>query len=205
MANGRPEAAREPLARGHRPPRSIHRSQLPYVSAIRRAIESGIGSATALMGLASTGEWAERLEKDTLHEINALYLRRAIRLELGDWQGAERFRRQAEVLALRAHTRQMFASAYVLEISAHAMARDLTGLKQVMDRIEPLAAESPGWLVYQHVAEGHFRFICGEYDRALLTLSWTKPPPPPPHSGPRGIPPGCSLPFHRPSPGAPKP
>ena len=54
-------------------------------------------------------------------------------------RGAERFRRKAEVLALQATTRQMFASGVITELMVHATARDLTGVKQIMDRIPPLA------------------------------------------------------------------
>jgi serine/threonine-protein kinase len=179
--NARPEAARERWLDVHARLERFTEAELPYVGAIRRAIESGIGSAEAHMGLASATEWAERLEKDNLHDVNALYLRKAIRLELGDWEGADRFRRQAELLTLRAHTRQMFSNAYILELTAHAMARDLTGLRQVMDRIAPLSTRSPSWLAFHHLGEGHFRFICGEYDRALSAfdeaLALTTPEP----------------------------
>jgi tetratricopeptide (TPR) repeat protein len=125
------------------------------------------------MGLACAAEWAERLEQDNLHDVNALYLRKAIRLELGDWEGAERFRRQAELLALRAHTRQMFENASILELTAHAMARDLTGLKQVMDRIEPLGRRSPSWLAFITSARGHFRFIAAS--TTALSLPSSRP------------------------------
>jgi tetratricopeptide (TPR) repeat protein len=179
--NGRPEAARARWLEVHARLEGFTEGQLPYVGAIRRAIESGIGSAEAHMGLATATEWAERLEKDALHDVNALYLRKAIRLELGDWEGAERFRRQAELVALRAHTRQMFLNASILELTAHAMARDLTGLKQVMDRIEPLAARSPSWRAFHHLGEGYFRFVCDEHERALAAfeqaLALTTPEP----------------------------
>ncbi|HEX4336156.1 MAG TPA: serine/threonine-protein kinase [Polyangiaceae bacterium] len=180
-SNARPEAARERWLKVHAHLEKFTEAELPYVGAIRRAIESGIGSAEALMGLATATEWAERLEQDNLQDINALYLRRAIRLEVGDWAGAERFRKQAELLALRAHTRQMFSNAYMLELTAHAMARDLTGLKQVLDRIAPLTACSPSWVAVHRLGEGQFHFICGDYERALeafdQVLALTTPEP----------------------------
>ena len=42
-----------------------------------------------------------------------MYLRKALCLQRGDFEGAERFRRKAEVLAVQATTRQMFASSIV--------------------------------------------------------------------------------------------
>ncbi len=170
ICDGRPEAARERWTRVHERLEGMTEEQLPYVGAIRRAIESGIGNASAQMGLASASEWAERLEKDPLHDINALYLRRAVRLQLGDWTGAEQFRRRAELLDFRATSRQMFQSSLILELSAYAMARDLTGLKQTMDRIEPLAARAAGWLAFLRLAEGSFHFICGQHERALVAF-----------------------------------
>jgi tetratricopeptide (TPR) repeat protein len=142
------------------------KEQLPHVDLIRHAIEFGIGATSARMGLASATEWAELLEQDSLHQINALYLRKAIRLQAGDWEGAEGFRKKAEILALRARMRQMFDSTLTLELSVHAMAHDLTGLKQVRDRIELRAARSPGWVPYLHIAEGHFQRICGNLEQA---------------------------------------
>jgi hypothetical protein len=46
------------------------------------------------------------------------------------------------------------------------MASDLTGLKQVIDRIEPLARKYPGWVPYHHVALGRFEQIRGNLDAA---------------------------------------
>ena len=60
----------------------------------------------------------------------------------------------------------MFDSTLWLELSVHAMARDLKGLKQVIDRIELRAARSPGWVPHRHVAEGHFQHICGNLEQA---------------------------------------
>ena len=45
--------------------------QLPQVELIRHAIEFGIGAVSANLGLASATEWAELLEQDPLHQVNA--------------------------------------------------------------------------------------------------------------------------------------
>ena len=148
--------------------------QVESLHVIRHAIASGIGSVESQMGLASATKWAELLESDQLQQIHALYIRKVVRLQQGDWDGAERFRRKAERLEISARARQMFTSSLMIEVAAHAMASDLTGLKQVIDRIEPLAAKFPGWVPYRHVAVGHFERIRGnletsrhEYEIAL--------------------------------------
>ncbi len=152
--------------------------QVESLAVIRHAIASGIGSVEAQMGIASAARWAELLEQDQLQQVHALYLRKVVRLQQGDWEGAERFRRKAELLEITARARQMFTSSLMIEVAAHAMASDLTGLKQVIDRIEPLAAKFPGWAPYCHLARGRFEQIRGnleaarhEYELALVTSS----------------------------------
>jgi hypothetical protein len=139
----------------------LSRELLPSVDRIRHAIEFGIGVVSANMGLASAEKWADLLDQEPMQRINALYLRKAIRLQAGDWVSAEEFRKKAELLALDARTRQMFDSTLWLELSVHAMARDLAGVKQLMDRIEPRAARLPGWVPYRHIGEAEFQLICG--------------------------------------------
>jgi hypothetical protein len=140
--------------------------QVESLAVIRHAIASGIGSVEAQMGLPSAARWAELLEKDQLQRVHALYLRKVVRLQQGDWDGAERFRRKAELLEISARARQMFTSSLMIEVAAHAMASDLTGLKQAIDRIEPLAAKFPGWLPDLHVARGRFEQIRGNLEAA---------------------------------------
>jgi tetratricopeptide (TPR) repeat protein len=144
--------------------------QLPHVDRIRHAIEFGVGVSSANMGLASATRWAALLEQDAMQRISALYLRKAIRLQAGDWQGAEEFRKKAELLALQSRTGQMFDSTITLELAVHALARDLTGLKQVIDRIEVRAKRLPGWVCYRHVGEGEFQYACGNAELALAAF-----------------------------------
>ena len=73
-----------------------------------------------------------------------MYLRRTLCLYRGDFESAERFRRKAEVLAVQSTTRQMFNSAGRSSSASTSLVRDLTGVKQVGDRIAPLAAAVSG-------------------------------------------------------------
>jgi hypothetical protein len=144
----------------------LSRELLPAVDRIRHAIEFGVGVASASMGLASAEKWANLLDEEPMQRVNALYLRKAIHLQAGDWQSAEELRKKAELVSLESRTRQMFDTTLWLELSVHAMARDLIGLKQVMDRIELRAARLPGWVPYRHVGEGEFQYICGNMQLA---------------------------------------
>jgi len=145
-------------------------AELPALGIIRHAIAAGIGAVEAQMGLATATTWAELLEQDPLQQVHALYLRKAVCLQQGDWEGADALRRKAELLELSARTRQMFTSSLMVELNAHALADDLTGVKQLIDRIEPLAARAPGWVPYLHFAQGRFEQVRGDFAAARRAL-----------------------------------
>lgn len=161
-----PEHARRRWIEVHERLGKMTPDQVESFHVIRQAIASGIGSVEAQMGLSSARAWAELLEQDQLQRVHALYLRKIVRLQQGDWDGAEALRRKAEMLEISARARQMFTSSLMIECAAHAMASDLTGLKQVIDRIEPLARKYPGWVPYHHLALGRFEQIRGNLDAA---------------------------------------
>ena len=152
----------------------ITSAQLEHADAIRNAIVYGIGTVEALLGMHSAGRWSALLDKDPQQQVNAMLLRKALCLQQGDFETAERFRRKAEVLAVLATVRQMFGSSIIAELFVHVTARDLTGVKQIMDRIPPLAEQYEGWRPYQYIAEGHFHRLRGDlaaartaFERAL--------------------------------------
>jgi len=145
----------------------IEGAEQQFVGVFRRAIAHAIGSTEASIGLLGAAEWADQLEDDPVQRINGLHLRRIVRLQQGDWEGAERFRRRAELLSLQARARQMFNTLTAVELTACAMARDLSGLKQVGERVRALATRSPGWTPFVWLAEGHFHLLCDTFATAL--------------------------------------
>jgi tetratricopeptide (TPR) repeat protein len=141
-----------------------------YADIIRHAVAFGLGSIESWMGMAAAAERADLLDSDPLNQVNAFYLRRIVRMQQGDWDGAEKFRKQAEVLSLQARSRQMFTGLTSVELSACTMARDITGMKQCTDRVRALAAAAPGWIPYVRLAEGRFQLVCENYAEALAAL-----------------------------------
>jgi hypothetical protein len=141
-------------------------AEVRHVAAIRNAIAFGVGVIEAAFGLASAASWAESLDSDPLQEVSALYLRKIVRLEQGDWYGADKLARQAEVVALRSRVPQMFNSSLTVEISAHALSLDLAGVKHVIERERVEAARHPGWLPYVVDAEGRFELVRGDFEAA---------------------------------------
>ena len=138
-------------------------AEMTYVWAIRNAIAYGLGMLEAANGSAGALRWAEYLDQDPYQKVSAMYLRKVIRLQQGDWQGAEQYSRQAELTALHSKTAQMFSYMLPIELEAHSYARDLAGVKDVIDRLQPLAARYPGWLPYLRQAEAQFDLIRGDY------------------------------------------
>ncbi|HKU40274.1 MAG TPA: protein kinase [Polyangiales bacterium] len=138
-------------------------AEMQHVWAIRNAIAYGLGMIEAANGSAAALRWAEYLDQDPQQRVSALYLRKVVRLQQGDWQGAEQYARQAELTALQSSTQQMFHYMLPIELEAHAHARDLAGVKDVIDRLQPLASKYPGWMPYLRQAEAQFDLIRGDY------------------------------------------
>jgi hypothetical protein len=74
---------------------------LQYVQYIRRAIVFALGLLEVRLGFAMGGDWTEQLDADPTQAVNAMYLRKCLRLQAGDREGADDFRKQAELLHLR--------------------------------------------------------------------------------------------------------
>jgi tetratricopeptide (TPR) repeat protein len=60
----------------------------------------------------------------------------------------------------------MFTNLLALELGVHAAAWDLSGVKHIAERIEPLAARYAGWVPFRHLAEGHHRRLSGDLEGA---------------------------------------
>jgi tetratricopeptide (TPR) repeat protein len=155
--------------------------EVPYRDVLRNAIAFAIGSVEVRMGLESASQWAAQLENDELQQVSGLYIRKIAALQLGDADSAERYHKRAEVLALQARIRQMFTTTLPSELSAHALAGDLTGVKQVMARIRPIAETCLGWRPYVDLAEGQYQQLRGNLEAARAAfercLALTSPDP----------------------------
>ncbi len=167
MCRVRPEQARELWMEVYERLGTVSGVEAQYVSLIRNAVAFGLGTCEAWMGMPSATTWAERLDDDPLQRVSALQLRRTVRIQLGDWEGAERLRKEAEILALQARSRQMFQNVLQVEINAFAMAGDMTALKHATDRAREQALKSPGWIPTVLVAEARFQLLCSNFETAL--------------------------------------
>jgi hypothetical protein len=157
-----PDLARDRWLEVLRRLNEVNSGDLQRIEVVRHGVAYGIASMSAYIGLASATEWAQRVELDPRQRVNALYLHRVIALLHGDADEAEDFRRKAEIAALQASTRQMFASSGA-ELPAHIAAHDLAGVRQISARLLPLAQRFPGWSAYHRTAEGHFELLRGDH------------------------------------------
>jgi tetratricopeptide (TPR) repeat protein len=167
MARVRPDRGRELWIEVYERLGTVQGVEAEYVNLIRNAVAFGLGTCEAWMGMQSATSWAERLDDVPLQRVSALQLRRTVRIQLGDWEAAERLRKEAEILALQAQSRQMFPNVLQVEINAFALAGDMTALKQSIDRARTLAATAPGWVPTVLIAEGRFQVLCSNFQAAL--------------------------------------
>ncbi|HKU42371.1 MAG TPA: AAA family ATPase, partial [Polyangiales bacterium] len=152
---------------------AVSGAELQHLEAIRNALAYGVGVLEASFGIAAASSWADLIEGDPMQQLGALNLRKIVRLEQGDWHGADRLRREAEVAALRSRTPPMFHYTLTVEISAYAGARDLMGVKQVIARFEDLAEHSPGWSAYLRDAQARFHLLRGDFAAAKTGFEQT--------------------------------
>jgi hypothetical protein len=142
--------------------------ELQHLEPIRGAVTFAVGIMEAQFGLAAAADHAAGLDHDPYQKITALQLRKIVRLEQGDWNGADDLRRQAEVLSLQVRTAPMFKMLLSVEATAYSNARDLAGLQHVIEQQQLMAAEYPGWIPHLRLAEARFHLVRGDYTAAQL-------------------------------------
>jgi hypothetical protein len=136
--------------------------EIEHLDTIRNAVAYALGMSEAQLGMASATSYAARLDHDPRQKLSAVHLRRIVKLQQGDWNGADRFRRDAEVLSLQLRGAQMFKSLVSVEFTINESARDLTGMQQCIERMRSIAERTPTWRPYLRDAEAHFELARGD-------------------------------------------
>jgi len=166
MCDNRPEHAHKRWREVDAVLATVTVAEMNYVAALRGAIAYGIGLVEARLGFASAEERVRALDGDPFQQVSAMSLRRVASLHKGDSAAAERYRKKAELMSLQANQRQMFTSTLPAELIAHALAADLSGIREAAEAIAPLAARFAGWAGYRHLAEGYFEQARGQLEAA---------------------------------------
>jgi len=149
---------------------TVTSTEMSYVQVLRGAIAYGIALIEARLGVKTAEARSKVLDDDPMQRASAMSLRRIARLHRGDVVGAERYRKQAELIALHANQRQMFTSTLVAELIAHANAGDLAGIRASSHAIAAQAERFPGWLAFRHLAEGYFELARDSFEAALAAF-----------------------------------
>jgi len=166
LSLGAYEAARERFIRAYNQFEERSGSRLPHTLAVTNAVRFGIGLTEAYLGLPSAATWADDIEDDPIQQLGALQLRKIVRLSMGDVAAADKLRRDAELLALRAQIPQMSQALLPIELSAYARMHDLSGIVQVTEQIKHHAERYASWAPYVPYAQGWFQRIRGDYTSA---------------------------------------
>jgi hypothetical protein len=160
---------------------------VPYLKQFCTGVAQAIATLEVTLGYPSAEHWIEVMERDPRHRLGGLYLRRVLCIFDADTQGAARYRKQAELLAIQTDGYGSIPARLLLELSAHLHAADLTGVKHVADRTEPLAVKAPGWLGLHQLAQACFQRLRGDIPAAVealdntLALADPRCVDPPPH------------------------
>jgi len=145
-------------------------NELRYVAAIRNAIAFGLSTIEAGIGRLDVETRLQTLDDDPMQRVNAMYLRKLLALQQGDWEAADRFRKRAELLAVDDRTRQMLTTMLLIELITHALAFDISGLKYVKERIEALGERYARWRPVADLARARFQQLCGNLREARELL-----------------------------------
>ena len=142
-------------------------AEFRHVEQVRHAIQFGLGTVEAMFGMPSAEERVARVEGNPFQQVGVLLLRKIVRLEQGDWKEAARLDRLADELALRTRAPSMFFVHLLVELKTYAQARDLAGIKRVVERIEPLALRFVGWGSHLITARALFELVRGDFSAAI--------------------------------------
>jgi hypothetical protein len=163
------QAYREILERTAQPDRAgLEETHHMY---LRFGVMRGVGMMEAAMGLSSALEWAQQIEIDPTHQVNAWRIRMLFYTWQGAASGADECKQRIERLQIENTPTQWFEGSHLgQEVFAYALSDDLTGIKQNLDDIKQVASAFSGWKSTLAYARGEYQRIRGDYHRALEEL-----------------------------------
>ncbi len=127
-----------------------------------------MGVLEASFGLESSLKWADEVEQDALHQVNAWRIRMVYYLRQGDSDKAEECGRRVELLLIQNSPTQHFEDTnLVTELLVHGFADDLARVKTVIEGIERGAARFRTWIPMLHFAKAEYQRIRGDHRNAL--------------------------------------
>jgi hypothetical protein len=127
-----------------------------------------LGMIDASVGLASSLDYAEQLDSEPSHRVNALRIRMLYQLWQGDSVEAERCKRDVDRVRIENSGRQWFEGAHLLwEVTAYSLSEDLMRIRQTREEMAPLVRRYKAWIALDHYAAAQYQRACGDYASAL--------------------------------------
>lgn len=127
-----------------------------------------LGIVEATFGSASSLKWADEIESDPLHQVNAWLIRMVYYLRQGDIQQVEQCKQKMEMLQIQNSPSQFYEGSHLYpELMAYATVDDLVRVKQIQEGIATMAQRFMQWEPIVHFARGEYQRIRGDYQSAL--------------------------------------
>ncbi len=138
---------------------------------LRFGVMSALGVMEAGMGLQSCARWADEVESEPLHVVNAYQIRVLHELWQGRVREADKLREQTELLRIQSSPRQLGDGLHMLlQVVAHALSDDLTRIKHSLDEIRGFAQRHPAWTHVVQYGSGEYQRIRGDHPTAAEQL-----------------------------------
>jgi tetratricopeptide (TPR) repeat protein len=138
---------------------------------LRKGVMNGVGMIEAGLGLASCLDYAQQLEQDPTHCMNALQIRMLYELWQGNVVEADRHRRDVDRVRIQNSAKHWFEGSHLLwEVTAYALSEDLTRIKHAIEEIAPLALRYPAWVPVARYAAAQYERVRGDHGSALAEV-----------------------------------
>jgi tetratricopeptide (TPR) repeat protein len=127
-----------------------------------------LGLVEATFGAASSLKWADEIESEPLHQVNAWLIRMVYYLRQGNIQQVEQCKKKMEMLQIQNSPSQFYEGSHLYpELMAYATVDDLVRIKQTQEGVEAMARRFEQWVPIVHFAHGEYHRIRGDYHSAL--------------------------------------
>ena len=151
---GRPERARELYLQLLERTGAADRGGLDasHSGFLRLGVMNTLGMIDASLGLASSLAYAEQLDTEPSHRVNALRIRMLYQLWQGDSVEAERCKRDVDRVRIENSGRQWFEGAHLLwEVMAYSLSEDLMRIRQTREEMAPLVRRYKAWIAFSTI------------------------------------------------------
>lgn len=154
---------------------SLEQKDIQLEPTYRSSMRSGLGLVLAMieggLGISTCEARLDLVEGTALRDFTKLTVRAVAHMFQGDARGADELDRQREVRGVEHPSSAPYAALHLLwRAQAHAIANDLTRLRQDLEAIEREAQQIPTWQPVLAWARGQFERARGDCDAALAHL-----------------------------------